>query len=144
MEQEHLDKGAECPVLGPHYFAARAVAEKFMAQFDTAEHCEPVIKKAADDMYSALHERLEQFLLSDVENNLQGTIWNQIDESVKALLSGQRWALERYALGTRYDCDKIREAVAKHIPEELQNARIKELELEIERLQSDNRWLRRS
>jgi hypothetical protein len=142
MEQAYLDKAAEYPSLGPHYFVARDVAEKFMAGFE-AEHFEPVVKKAADDLYSALHERLESFLMSDVESNIQGTIWRQIDESVKALLSGQRWALERYLLGPKYEHDKIRAAVAKVIPEELQNARIKDLEEEIERLRKDNECLRR-
>lgn len=142
MEQVYLDKAAEHPTLGPHYFVARDVAEKFMAGFEP-EHFEPVIKKAADDLYGALHERLESWLMSDVENNLQGTIWRQIDESVKALLSGQRWALERYLLGPKYEHDKIREAVAKVIPEELQNARIKDLEEEVEQLRKDLEWMRR-
>lgn len=142
MDQQFLDKAAEHPYLGPHYFAARETVEKFMAQFEP-EHFEPLLKKAAETFYSQMLESLQDHLLSDVENNLQGTIWRQIDDSVKALLTGERWALERYALGERYDGEKIREAVAKHIPVELQDARIKDLEAEIEKLHKDISYLRR-
>jgi len=142
MEQQYLDKAAEHPVLGPHYFVARDVVDKFMAQFEPGPF-DQIIKKAADDLYLSLHERLENFLLSDVESNLQGTLWRQIDESVKALLSGEKWALERYALGSKYESEKIREAVAKHIPKELQDARVADLETEIARLREDLEWHRR-
>lgn len=140
MEQQYLDKGAEHPVLGPHYFAARDVVDKFMAQFEP-EPFEPIIKKAADELYMSLHERLEQFLLSDVEQNLHGTIWRQIDASVEALMSGERWALERYALTKKYgDGEKIREAVAKHIPAELQEGRVADLEKEVARLKDSLKY----
>lgn len=140
MDQLYLDKGAEYPVLGPHYFAAKEVTEKFMMQFE-AELFEPIIKKAADDLYSALHERLEQFLLSDVEQNLHGTIWHQIDASVNALMSGERWALERYALADKYgDGAKVREAVAKHIPAEVRDGRVADLEKEVKRLSESLRY----
>ena len=142
MDQEFLDQGANYPGLGPHYFAARKTAEEFMAKFEP-EHFEPLIKKAADAFYSSLQSSLEDCLLSDVESNIQGTIWRQIDDSVRALLGGERWALDRYALGERYDCDKIREAVAKHIPAELQEKRVADLEAENKRLHEDNENLRR-
>jgi hypothetical protein len=142
MEQQYLDKAAEHPTLGPHYFAARDAAEKFMADFE-AENFSPLLKKAAETFMETMQESLENWLLSNVESNLQGTIWRQIDESVKALLSGERWALERYALGERYDCEKIRVAVAKHIPSELQDKRIADLEAENKRLREDLAWHRR-
>lgn len=142
MDQKFLDEGAAHPVLGPHYFAARAAAEEFMAKFEP-EHFKPLIKKAADEFYSQMQESLEASLLSDVESNIQGTIWRQIDDSVRALMGGERWALERYALGTRYDCDKIREAVAKHIPAELQDKRVADLEAEVKRLSEQLEWHRR-
>ena len=142
MDQIFLDEGAKHPVLGPHYFAARQVAEEFMASFEP-KHFEPMVRKAADAFMEQAQEALEAWLLSNVESNLRGTIWRQIDDSVKALLSGERWALERYALGSRYECDKIREAVAKHIPEELQDARVKDLEEEVARLRKDLEWARR-
>ena len=133
MEQAYLDKAEEYPELGPHYFAAREVAKTFMAEFQ-ADHFDPLIKKASDDFYAKMQETLESYLLSDVESNIQSTIWRQIDDSVKALLSGHQWALERYALGERYDHKEIREALAKLIPAELQEKRVADLEVEVKEL----------
>lgn len=136
MEQAFLDEAAKYPELGPHYFAARKTAEEFMAKFEP-EHFDPLIKKAADAFMMQMQESLEGWFLGNVESNIQGEIWRRIDDSVRALLSGERWALERYALGSRYNCDKIRAAVATHIPAELQDARLKDLEAENDRLRKD-------
>jgi hypothetical protein len=133
MDQKFIDQAEGYEVLGPNYFAAREVAEKFMEKFE-ADHFKPVIKKIADELYSQMQDSLESYLLGDVESNIQGTIWRQIDDSVKAILSGEKWALNKYMLGERYDCDKVREAVAKVIPKELQDARVKDLEAEVQRL----------
>lgn len=142
MEQAFLEKGEEYPVLGPHYFAARKAAEEFMSGF-VIEQFDPLIKKASDAFYESMLENIQASLLSDVESNIQSVIWHQIDESVRALLSGEKWAIDRYALGERYDCEKIRAAVASHIPAELQDARLKDLEAENKRLREDNEMLRR-
>ena len=142
MDQIFLEQGAEYPVLGPHYFAARKAAEEFMEHYEP-KNFEPMVRKAADAFMEQAQEALEAWFLSNVESNLHGTIWRQIDDSVRALMGGERWALERYALGSRYDCDKIRETVAKHIPQELQDARIKDLEEEIARLRKDIEFYRR-
>ncbi|MGY3359788.1 acylphosphatase [Bradyrhizobium sp. GM0.4] len=138
MEQKYLDQAQGYDVLGPNYFAAREVAEKFMEKFE-AEHFKPVIKKVADELYSQMQECLENYLLSDVESNIQGTIWRQIDDSVEAILSGKEWALKKYLLGERYDHGQIREAVAKVVPKQLQDARVKDLEAEVERLKEQVR-----
>ena len=142
MEQAFLDQAEKHTALGPHYFAARQVAEKFMEEFQN-EHFEPLAKKFADEMYDKVRERLEDFLLGDTESNLHSFMWHHIDESVKALLSNQKWAIERYALGERYDHGKIRETLAALIPVELQEARLKDLMEENEQLRKDNEWLRR-
>ena len=130
MEQEDIDEGLKNPVLGPHYFAARRIAEQTMAKFE-AEHFRPMVEQFVAEFRDALWPQFEDNLLFDTEMNLQGTIWRQVDGSVQALLSGEKWALERYALGSRYDQQKVREAIAAHIPAELQNARIADLEAEL-------------
>ena len=142
MEHAFLAQAEKHTAPGPHYFAARHVAETFMEEFQN-EHFEPLAKKFADEMYDKVRERLEDFLLGDTESNLHSFMWHHIDESVKALLSNQKWAIERYALGERYDHGKIRETLAALIPVELQEARLKDLMEENERLRKDNEWLRR-
>jgi hypothetical protein len=142
MDQKFLDQAEGYETLGPHYFAAREAAEKFMEHYEP-KNFEPMIKKAANTFMEEMQTALEDWFLSNVESNLQGTIWRQIDDSVKALLGGEQWALKRYALGERYDCDKIRAAVAQHIPAELQDASLKDLEAENKRLKEDNDFLRR-
>jgi len=142
MDQKFIDQAEGYETLGPHYFAAREAAQKFMEHYEP-KNFEPMIKKAADTFMEEMQSALEGWFLSNVESNLQGTIWRQIDDSVEALMGGERWALERYALAGRYDCVKIREAVAKHVPQELQDARLKDLEIENEKLRKDNEYLRR-
>lgn len=142
MQQEFLDQGAEHPVLGPHYFAARKVAGEFMEKFE-AEHFKPLMEDFAKKFGEKLWTDLENHLMSDTESNLHSTIWRQIDESVKALLGDGQWAIDRYVLSGRYDCEKIRAAVAKHIPQELQNSRIADLEAEVASLRQSLEWARR-
>lgn len=134
MEQEHLDKGAEAPVLGPVYFSARDFAERLMANFDEAAF-KPLLEKAAKDFQQKLWDDVQDHLRLDSECNVQGFIWHEVDNIVKYLLSGERWAMERYALGPRYDCEKVRAAVAQHLGPELLAARVKDLEAEVKRLE---------
>lgn len=138
MDQKYIDQAEGYETLGPNYFAAREVAEKFMEKFE-ADQFKPFIKKVADELYSQMQTSLERYLLGDVESNIQGTIWRQIDDSVKAILSGEKWAINKYLLAERYGCDKIRAAVAKVVPKELQDARVADLEAEVERLKDQVR-----
>lgn len=127
--------------LGPAYFASRRVMEAVVEGLD-AEHMTPVVKKASDELYDRLLETVQDHLWSNAEYNLQGKMYRMVDDCVKALLTGEGWALKRYALAGRYDCEKVREAVAAHIPRELQDARIADLEEDVKRLTSDLRFYR--
>lgn len=133
MPQEFID-AAEANdsemILGPNYFAGRKIAEAFMAQFQ-AEHFKPLIDKFTEQFQEAMWEQVRDYLLENTEHGLQETIWRQVDRSVEGLLAGAGWAHQKYALGKRYDCDKIRAAIAKHIPVEIQEARIADLEAEL-------------
>jgi hypothetical protein len=143
MGQQYLDQASGYQTLGPNYFAAREIAEKFMADFQ-ALHFAPLLKKFADDFHEKMQEDLEDHLLSNVESNLQSKMWRQIEASVLALLTGKRWALEKYVLTDKYrDGEEVRAAVAKHIPAELQDARIADLEKEVEKLRKDLEWHQR-
>ncbi len=122
--------------LGPAYFAAQRVVEDAMKAY-TTEHAAPLVKEATDKFYAAIQQCIEDALWSDAEMNLRGKMWRMVDETVKALLSGEKWALKQYALGSRYDGEKVRAAIANHIPEELQNKRISDLEARIGELEKD-------
>lgn len=119
--------------LGPHYFSARRFAEEVMKGVETTTFAD-ILKRVSDELYSAMLEKTENFILSDAEANVQGHIWRTVDQIVSGILSGERWIVDRYALGSRYECAKAREAIARHIPKELQEARIADLEEEVARL----------
>lgn len=139
-EDVAASKGYE--TLGPAYFASRRIVERFMASFE-AEHFKPLIDKAAEDFRDELWDKVSEWLLMDTESNLQSQMWRQVDDCVKGILSGERWVMDKYVLGQRYECEKIRAAVAKHIPEEIQNARIADLEAENAKLKADLEWARK-
>lgn len=143
FEQDEIDKGTEHLTLGPAYFAARKTAERFMTQFES-EHFKPLIEKFTKEFRDELWSNIDDWLLTDTENNLQGEMWRHADNMVKHVLAGDEWAMKKFALCERYDCEKVRKAVAKHIPKELQDARIADLEAEIESLKKDVEFYRRS
>lgn len=122
--EDFAEGGDAYKTLGPSYFAAR----RYVAE---------AVKKATDDFYDQLREKVETYLWSDAEANLQGQMWRMVDASVQALLTGEVWAIERYALGERYDTKAVREAVIKHAPPELWDKRVTDLQAEIDRLKRD-------
>ena len=142
FEDDAIKEGTEALVLGPAYFDARKVAERCIGQFES-EHFKPLVDKLVDEFREKAWESVQNGLLMDVEMNLQSEMWRMVDASVQALLGGHRWALQKYALGERYDCDEIRAVVAKHVPAELQDKRIADLEHEIGKLKSELDWARR-
>lgn len=143
FEADDIEKGADHPTLGPAYFAARKTAERFMADF-AAEHFKPLVEEFTKEFRDRLWTNIDDWLLSDTENNLQSHMWRHADNMVKYVLAGDDWAMKKFALGERYDCERIRKAVAKHIPKELQDARIADLEAEVEKLKKDVEFYRRN
>ncbi len=127
--------------LGPYYHPAQKLAEEVCANLDP-EAFKEIIKKCSDDLYEKLLDTTQNYLRENAESNLQSETWRFVDDAVQALLTGEEWALRRYAVGDRYDAIKVRAAIAKHVPAELQNARIADLEKEVERLRSDLRIYR--
>jgi hypothetical protein len=127
--------------LGPHYFSSRRFAEEVLKDVETTTFAE-ILKKVSDDLYSSLLEKTEIWLLSDAEVNVQGHIWRTVDQIVRGILSGEKWIVDRYALGSKYDCAPAREVIARHVPKELQDARIADLEEEIKQLNETIKYLR--
>lgn len=141
--EDDLEAGKHTPELGPVYFDARRVVEKFLHDFETKQFSE-MLKKFSEELYDKINDNISEFLLSDVESNLHLELRRMVDNCVNALLTGEAWALERYVLKNNfaYPHNKIREAIAKHIPVELQDLRIKTLEAENARLREDVEYYR--
>jgi len=142
FDKEEIDKGAEHITLGPAYFAARKTAERFMASFE-AEHFKPLIDEFTKRFRDEIWRNIDEWLISDTENNLQHRMWQHTDSMVKHILAGDDWAMKKFALGERYDCDRIRKAIALHIPKELQDKRIADLEEENDKIKKEIEHLRR-
>ena len=131
---EQAERGYE--VLGPAYFAARRIAEQVWQGSDEQPFKE-VAKKAAEQVRNELYSYIESHILSDLEVNFQGALYRLVDDTVKALLEGQAWAMSRYPLSQRYDAVGLRAVVAKHGGEPLLMMRIADLETEVARLKAD-------
>lgn len=139
---EHVAESAKWGNLSPPYFAGREIAERFMAKFED-EHFKPLAEKFANQFRDQLWGDISAWLLADTESNVGGAIWRMVDQIVQEILSGASpWIAKQYALGERYDCEKVRAALAKTIPKELQDARIADLEAEVAKLEENLRWMR--
>lgn len=140
---EDLADGERYKTLGPAYFAARRASEALMQGVED-EPLKRVADKVTEDMRTALYTYVEDFMRSDLEQNLQGHIRDMVERTVRALLTGEAWALQQYPMAQYHDGEKIREAVAKHGGEPLLMARIADLEKEVARLTESLRFYQRS
>ena len=138
---EQIENAEKHPTLGTSYFAARDVAERYMKHFE-AEQLEPLVKKIADAVRDAVWDDFRDYLLSDTELNIASEIRYTVDATVAELLGGYKRTNNKYALGSGMEAEMIRKAVAAHIPQELQDARIADLEQQVERLKSDLKFYR--
>lgn len=139
--EQYVNKAEEHPTLWPAYFSARDFTDRLLEKADESEF-EPIVKKFVDDAYSKLLDVVQAHIVLDLSLNVHGEILRTVDDIVKALLSGEQWAVKKYVLGERYDCEKIRAEVARHIPAELQDKRVADLEEEVKRLREQLKWAR--
>lgn len=134
------------PTLGAEYFAAREVAERFMSHW-TEEHAEKfaeeIVKPVLDIVQERVWDAFRDFLLSDTEQNVQSAMHRMVEDTVRALIGGDRWANVKY-IQTKYrDGEKVRETLAKLYSDDIKDGRIADLEKQVARLEEDIRWLRR-
>lgn len=131
------------PTLEPEWTRGREKAAQVMAQFEAA-HFKPILKTLSDAMTEHLWDLLRDFLLSDTESNLEGHMRHRIETTVQALLGAERWVVNKYVMD-QYDGGKmIRKTLAALIPQELNDARIHDLETELatvrKELQQEREW----
>lgn len=132
----------ENPTLGADYKRASAIAERFMENFKD-EHFKALADDFAEKFRDKLWGYISGWLVSDTECNLQTEIWQTVDGTINAILTGKTWALNRYPLSQYHNGGEIREAIFAQHQEVLENLRIAELEKEVERLTQLLEWHRR-
>ena len=142
ITDEDIAEMADTPTLGPAWVTSRRIADKIMADWQ-AGAIKPLIDEAVKQIGYRLWEDVQDSLVNDLESNIAGYIRNMVDETVKALLVGKPWALERYPLTKNYEGAEIRAAIMNHIPAKLQDARIADLEAENKRLSEQLELMRR-
>jgi hypothetical protein len=127
ITEEDITEMANFPTLGPGWAASRRVAEKILGDW-SEDGFKKIIDKTVYEIGARLWDDVRNSLQDDMESNIAGYIRAMVDETVNALLTGQTWAMERYPLSQLYQGDVIRAAIASHIPVELLDARIADLE----------------
>lgn len=137
------EQANEHPTLGAEYFAARDAAEGFLAHWQE-EHAEKlaveIVKPLLDTIQERVNDAFRDYLLSDAEQNLQGTMRDMVESSVRALIGGEKWANVKYIEFPYREGQKVRETLAKLYSDEIKDGRIADLEKEVERLTKDLRW----
>lgn len=131
------------PTLGAEYFAARDAAEQFLAHWQE-EHAEKlsaeIIKPLVDTIQERVNDAFRDYLLSDAEQNLQGTMRDMVEKSVRALIGGEKWANVKYIEYPYREGQKVRETLAKLYSDPIKDGRIADLEKEVERLTESLKW----
>jgi hypothetical protein len=143
--EAHTAQAEAYPVLGAEYFASRDAAEAFMAHWQeehAAKVAEEVIKPILDTIHERVNDAFRDHLLSDAEQNLQGTMRDMVEKSVRALIGGEKWAIVKYIEYPHHEGQKVRETLAKLHSDPIKDGRIADLEKEVARLTKDLEWAR--
>jgi hypothetical protein len=143
---EEITKQADAhPSLGAEYFAAREAAERFLKHWQD-EHAEQlaeaIMKPVLDAVKEKVWDAFRDWLLTDTEYNAQLTMSRMVEDSVKALIGGDKWANVKYISPEGYRTEKVRETLAKLYSDEIKDGRIADLEKEVESLKESLRWAR--
>ena len=93
------------------------------------------IDEFTDQFTERVWQQFEDWLLQDVESNLHSQIRTRVERAIEALLAGNPNYIAQFVMPEYSTFGvQIREAIAKAIPVELQDRRIKDLEEENKRL----------
>lgn len=131
---EDLKEGESYPSLGPEYFASRRVAEGVMAKFEP-EHFKPLIDEFIDKFRERLWDDVRDNLIDDTEQELGSAVSAMVEGTIRALLTGDQWAMNRYPYCDYRDGEKIRKAIAEHSGDEIAARRIADLEKQVAQLE---------
>lgn len=128
--------------LGPEYFAAGRVAERLVADVLSQETLDRLAKDVAKKVSDEVFNQISAFLWDGgIEHNMQLSATHMVKDVLEAVVSGNKVLASRIAL-QKYDQHGVRAAIAKLIPDEVLQARIADLEKEVEQLRGSLRWAR--
>lgn len=141
--QQITDEANKAPTLGGEYFAAREAARRFLAHWQE-EHAEQlakaIMKPVMDEIQERVWDAFRDWLLMDAEYNAHITMTRMVEDSVKALIGGEKWANVKYISPEGFNTEKVRETLAKLYSDEIKDGRIRDLEAEVERLKEQLRF----
>lgn len=123
--------------LGAEYYAARDAAERFLAHWQQGhaeQLADAIMKPVMDAVTEKVWDAFRDWLLCDAEMNAQGEMMRMVENSVLALIGGERWASRKYISPEGFGTEKVRETLAKLYSDEIKDGRIRDLEAQIERL----------
>lgn len=146
IEEKHIEKSKDYSALGPSYFAASELCENFFSEWEP-ENLEGIAQKVAEEISGKIHNELRDFIWDgQLESSLQSKAYQMVDDTVKALLTGEKWAIDRYVMNDRYnDGAVLREKLARMIPQEIQDKRIADLEAQLEKIKKErDEWIERA
>lgn len=134
LADEDFAESEGCHALAPYYFSSRRIAEALCAEAITEETMKAIAGKVAKEVSGAVFDAISDFLWDGgIENNMHLMADNLVDDALEAVVSGNKVLASRIALRT-YDPYGVRAAIAKLVPDEVLQARIADLEKEVERL----------
>lgn len=142
---EITEQADKHPSLGAEYFAAREAAERFLEHWQedhAAQLAEAIMKPVLDAVQEKVWDAFRDHLLSDSEYNAHLTMSRMVEDSVRALIGGERWANVKYIEYPYREGEKVRETLAKLYSDEIKDGRIADLEKEVARLQESLRYAR--
>ena len=142
---EIIEQANEYPRLGAEYFAASEAAERFMAHWKEAhaeQFAEAIMKPVMDLVTERVWDAFRDYLIADTQSNLQTEMLRMVENSVAALIGGDKWANVKYISPEGYRTEKVRETLAKLYSDEIKDGRIADLEKQVASLEKSLRWAR--
>lgn len=144
--EDELAKADAHETLGAEYFAAQSAAERFLKHWQE-EHAttlaEAIITPILDQVKEKVWDAFRDWLLSDTEYNAAGVMRDMVDKSVSALIGGKNYAYVKYISPAGYRADEVRKTLATLYADEIKDARIADLEKQLEQAKKDVEWFRR-
>ncbi len=137
ITQEDIENAKDIEYLGPAYVASHRIVEAALEKLEP-EAFKDIAKPFVDAVYEKIQNAVESSILFDAQYNISGQVKDAIDGAINALLSGEEWALRQYVTEERHNnmAPKMRETIARLLPDHIMAARVADLEKQVERLKS--------